>query len=133
MFNLHESLVEHIRKKCEEAGDETLVDQSNEELYKQWFLNFRYQNGQPRGMRLTDHGLMYFKSHFKFWEHKLTDLPLTNAKKIWLDRFLVLPYHFGSGYLTLFEKQAAMQLKLVDNSIEAWMAMTEQGKSSFIS
>lgn len=125
-MNLHYYILDTLRAQHEEGNNPlatTFEEFSNNELCYQFFYNYRPHSGNSKGFRLTDEGLIHFKSLFEWWEIKLIDAPLNSKQIIFLDRHFDMPYHFVEDRLTLFEKQPVMEIRVVGNELNAYIAL----------
>lgn len=125
-MNLHFYILDTLRSH-HEGGNHPLAttfkEFSNSELCYQFFHSYRPHSGNSKGFRLTDEGLVHFKSLFESWEIKLVDAPLNSKQIIFLDRHFSMPYHIVEDRLTLFEKQPVMEIKIAGNELTAYMKL----------
>lgn len=125
-MNLHYYILDTLRAH-HEGGDNPLAgtfeEFTNDELCYQFFHSYRPHSGNSKGFRLTDEGLLHFKSLFESWEIKLVDAPLNSRQIIFLDRYFNMPYHFVEDRFTLFEKQPVIDIKIAGNNLNIYMEM----------
>lgn len=86
------------------------------------FHNFRSGNGNPRGLRLSNHGLMIMKQYFQCYEIRFREGYRICARHLlYLDRIVKFPYYYAHEYLVLFESRLGVRLRLADGDIDTLM------------
>lgn len=133
-MNKHKFLLEYIRKYCEENTNPLghAIQGDDSEVLRQLFLNYRESSDGPKGFRLTNLGLQYFKMCFQHWQIDFdSNFRALPKHVIFLDRRCKFPYHLYAGTLTLFDADVAMHLKLI-GSLDIFMDGEKENKPSLL-
>ena len=129
-MGIHSEILNYIRNKCVEMNHpmNTMILSDDNEVLRQLFLNYRFCKGTSKGMRLSNLGLMFAKMNFDCWTIELDGKFKTKPKHvIFLDRYSKMPYHLFGTDLTLFDKEFALQLKLIGD-LDAFMEMENDNR-----
>lgn len=89
------------------------------EACHQIFSNYRGGDALGKGLRLSDVGLQLMKTFFKCYEIALPGgYRVTMPHLLYLDRTAEMPYWLNHQYISVFDSDLAMMLRLVDGSIQ---------------
>lgn len=127
-MKVHYDIIEHLKKAQGATPNSLGFDFEIETVHsilRKLFSNIRQGNeGEERGLRLTNFGFEIMQLHFKFWLFKMPEGFVMKAKNIiYLDRTCQMPWFYNNKGLVLFEPQLAMRLKLagdLDNLIRVF-------------
>jgi hypothetical protein len=91
------------------------------ELIRLFFLNKR----GAKGLRLSDTGFNVFNKCFENFSIKFKSekYVLTGKHRIFLDRFCKAPFHIAEGKITLFDREEAFKIKMIDADIDLLIGM----------
>lgn len=84
-------------------------------------LWFSLRNKDEGGLRLTDQGIQFVKerSNIKTYEISLPkELKITPQILVWLDHFILTPWHITKGTLTVLSEKTAFELYLFSGDIK---------------
>lgn len=112
-------IIAAIRARIDRIENPLLIAEINNNtddmLCRSWFRNYR-AGEQPKGLRLTNTGLVALKSIFACHTLYLGgDYRVKNHHLIFLDRICNMPWHLEGQHLTVFDKQFAFRFKIVGN------------------
>lgn len=98
------------------------------------FKNFRGGKTNPRGLRLSSHGLKIMKASFESFEVQLN--VVTNPRMIVtpmvltdLERSLALPYFLDSQKIVVFDAQQAVWIYLLGSTLKEFVNFILKPKS----
>jgi len=134
--NKHIKLLNYMRNYCEVNSHplgEALQADDDYDVLRSLFLNFRAgDQNNPKGLRLSHMGLQYAKLCFQHWEIIFDgNWRVSPNHVIFLDRHCQLPYHLFHNHLTLFDKELAVQIKLIGN-LDTYMSMAKENHPDLI-
>jgi hypothetical protein len=94
-----------------------------ESIARLFFMNKR----SNRGLRLTETGYNFFIKCFEHFSVNFKEeYTMTGRHRIFLDRFCTAPYHICKERITLFDREEAFKIKMVDADIELLANMHKQ-------
>ena len=99
------------------ARDYDLMDTDR---YRLLFTNFRYQNNQPHGLRLTYFGEQVMVRHFNRYKFD-TDYKANHKAMIILDKHMMMPYYIGRKYVSFFGEDDATWFRLNDSNLNEFV------------
>jgi hypothetical protein len=133
--NKHLILLNYCRNYCKENSNPLgqAIQGDDSDVLRELFLNYRERDPlNPKGFRLTNIGLQYMKMCFAHWEIHLDGNWRINPKHvIFLDRHCKLPYHLYANILTMFDKEIAIQIKLIGD-LDIYMQMQKENRPDLL-
>lgn len=121
MNTVHLSIIKYVR----EQNSARFEGQTDEQVVRMMFQNFRGRDTTARGLRLTNFGKEIMQSYFQSYEiaayegKKPGDLEL-----VYLDRRAKLPYHISeNGTVVMFDPELGIKLTLIDGDIKSLSEM----------
>lgn len=123
------SIIASIRKRIDQIDNPLLVaeitNNNDNELCRSWFRNYR-SGSEPKGLRLTNTGLVALKSLFATYNFYLGgDYRVTSHHLIFFDRICAMPWHLENQHLTVFDKTFAFRYKMVGDLEKFMSAYTD--------
>lgn len=109
----------HYAKKTNSPILEEFESLSIKKIAGLLFNHTTSRNG--RGMRLSSLGVSVLTRFFESYLINLTIKEITSTHLIFLDRHLNFPYFLEPKHIRLFDSNDALELKLLDGDLDAWV------------
>lgn len=91
---------------------------SKDEILRTIFVNYRIDNGFPKGLRLTNFGNKILSKHYKFYKYPIED-EINNLVFVSLDKSMKWPYYLGTrnNHVVFYSEEDAAWFRLNGNKI----------------
>lgn len=91
---------------------------SRDEIFRIVFVNYRLDNGVPKGLRLTNFGNKILSKHYQAYKYPIED-EINNLVFVSLDKSMKWPYYLGtrSNHVVFYSEEDAAWFRLNGNKI----------------
>jgi hypothetical protein len=95
---------------------------SGDEILRTVFVNYRLDNGVPKGLRLTNFGNKILAKHYQHYKYSIED-EINNLVFVSLDKSMKWPYYLGTrnNHVVFYSEEDAAWFRLNGNKITSYV------------
>jgi hypothetical protein len=114
------ALIIELAEKQQHPLRTLITGETPSDACHQIFSSYRGGATSGKGLRLSDVGLQLMKTFFKCYEIPLPGgYKITAPHLIYLDRIAEMPYWLNHQYISVFDSDLAMMLRLMDGNLQS--------------